>query len=187
MSTVTDMESIIDDLIKSEIEQDQWDMPPMLVVIQPSGDMDPETPDHKLTMIMLMIDTELPVALWQMAETMMVPGSKGPWSMFTGEISGIIIRLEGWALIAGKDGASPTADDIKDYTEAGGRISEHPQRREMAGIIGTDGEVFISKQLLRGDTEAQTHDEKGGSMSGRVPDALKFLLNSLRTVAAETE
>jgi hypothetical protein len=152
------------DMMNTSIQRGVWDEFPMLGLL--TGD--PEEPE---AMLVAMSDGHPADYLEGMARAAdsdliaVVPATP---------LVGLMLFTEGWAVIA-----EPGEDLQKtlEYTAAGGRIENLPDRRvEIKSIDSWDGEKMQALSFKRGD---DTFEEVTGTIAGRVPDAIKEAFRAL--------
>ncbi len=178
MTVLTD---ILMNMAQAEAVTDQWDEPPALFVVT-------DTSSGFATTTL-----GIPLEVWEQyhpAELveMMGHGANDPDyrdypTLSRGDdIVALVLRTEGWAIdiqkFSEEEGKRRYAE-LQEWLDSGKRIVDHPDRVEckIYTAVGLNDVTAVVEQF-RG-SEPSTHLD-GGTLQGRVPDALTFTFTALR-------
>lgn len=154
-------------IIEASLRIDEWDEMPMLVVVLDNG---------HAGIIALAGDAEVPDQIPALVDPIkrQADGTK---------VIGLVLSTEAWSLSAKftetDDEATKEAAQNALQIEVfklqleGKRFSDHPDAVEVKTFALVDATGIEFRSIYRGSAEVRTQE---GTMTGRVPDALKALL-----------
>lgn len=171
---MSQLPEIMNELLKFDIDRDEWDQPPMLFVVGEPVEGDPESP-VALIALSSIGDGTAPELMEQLADMLLInkDSIEFPPFPFKSKILGTIVRFEGWSFVQGKEASPEKQKEQMAYLEAGNSIADHPDGGESMGFVGVDddGVYFNSHTRYTGPTTF-VGDEAQADFSGRVLDAL---------------
>lgn len=168
MTPITDL---IDEFVAMELEDDDWDMPPMLFFV---GAEPPDRPT--IAVVSLAVEGDPVVTLQQFAYAMgNLDHAVPPFLDMDNPLTGLILKYEGWGL---SSESGMNEEEMREYV-AHNRISEHPARKEMKGFLGVDTAGLYGASWLRGEEPKAAAQIEDRALEGRLPDAVKALYDAI--------